>query len=37
MDWSKRNGVPAFNIQDHDWRDQLVSYLIENSVLIKEV
>ena len=37
MDWAKRNGIPAFNTQDSDWCKQLIGYLKENSLLIKEV
>ena len=37
MKWAERNGFPAFNTQDSDWDEQLTKWLIDNSILIKEV
>lgn len=37
MQWAERYGFPAFNTQDSEWKKQLVTYLLDNSELIKEV
>lgn len=34
MTWAKRNKIPAFNMQDSDYKKKLIEYLHENSILV---